>query len=143
MTLYYFLAYLVAYRVSLPALFLQVTICEVFLTLPLQPIKLQHLVSQARGRIGKLGNVFFTLLGDEHSIDNNTNEFANILCKIIFSNWQFKLTKYWWGQLCLSQTLVVTDLMQTYALGTYTELETSAFKNRGRNVMFKLTDKHT
>ena len=45
--------------------------------------------------------------------------------------------------MCLSQTLVVTDLMQTYALGTYTELETSAFKNRGRNVMFKLTDKHT
>ena len=84
MTLYYFLAYLVAYRVSLPALFLQVTICEVFLTLPLQPIKLQHLVSQARGRIGKLGNVFFTLLGDEHSIDNNTNEFANILCNIFF-----------------------------------------------------------
>ena len=69
----------------------------------------QHLVSQARGRIGKLGNLFFTLLGDEHSIDNNTNEFANILCNI------FKKAKYWWGQLCLSQTLVVTSPYGPYA----------------------------
>lgn len=82
---------------------------------PLQPMKWQHLVSQARGHIGKLGHLFFTLLGDEHSINNNMKDFANILCKIFFSNRQFKLSKYWWGQLCLSQTLVVTSPYGPYA----------------------------
>ena len=48
---------------------------------------------------GALENLemYFSPSGRQHSIDNYTNEFANILCKIFFSNRQLKLTKYWCG----------------------------------------------
>lgn len=33
-----------------------------------------------------LGNLFFKLLGDKYSTDNNTNEFANIFCTFILKS---------------------------------------------------------